>query len=276
MRELFAQTGRATIYGITGAPGTGKSTLASAMTRELRARGQRVAVIAVDPSSPYSGGAILGDRIRMQSHHSDEGVFIRSMAARGWMGGLAPATLDMALLLDAAGFEAVLVETVGVGQDEVDVARLADATLVVLTPGMGDDVQAIKAGILEIADVFVINKADQPGAEKLEREIRANLSLGEREDGWTPPVVLTVASEGQGIADALDAAGRYVARGRGGGGARKVWADRLREMLRERVLENFPAAEIERAAEEVAARRTDPYAVVEGWLGGMKIGRAED
>ncbi len=266
MRELFPQTGRAKIYGITGAPGAGKSTLVSVMTGELRARGLRVGIIAVDPSSPYTGGAILGDRIRMQSHHTDEQVFIRSMAARGAMGGLAPATLDMALLMDAAGMDAVLVETVGGGQDEVDVARLADVTLVVLTPGMGDDVQAIKAGILEIADVFVINKADQPGAEKLERELHASLTLGVRDDGWEPPVVKTVASEGKGIAEVLEAADRYLARGAGAGRTERHWRERLREMYRERLIEALPAEELNRAASEVAARRADPYSIVDTWV----------
>src|SRR5580658_3618103 len=194
--ELFPRTGRAMVLGVTGAPGAGKSTLCDQMVRTLRDEGKSVGVIAVDPSSPYTGGAILGDRIRMQRHHADEGVFIRSMATRGWLGGLARAATEMTLLLDAAGFDVVMVETVGVGQDEVDVARLADVTVVVLVPGMGDDVQAIKAGIMEIADVFVINKADQPGADRLEREIKANQSLSIRKDGWTPPIVWTVANQG--------------------------------------------------------------------------------
>jgi LAO/AO transport system kinase len=266
MRELFPLTGRARIYGVTGAPGAGKSTLVNAMTDELRAKRLRVGIIAVDPSSPYTGGAILGDRIRMQSHYADEQVFIRSMAARGAMGGLAPATLDMALLMDAAGMDAVIVETVGVGQDEVDIARLADVTLVVLTPGMGDDVQAIKAGILEIADVFVINKADQAGAEKLERELRSSLTLGARADGWEPPVVKTIASEGKGISELFEAAEGYLARGASAERTQRHWRERLREMYRERLLEALPSEELERAAREVAARRTDPYGIVEAWI----------
>src|SRR5580693_6474423 len=173
LRELFPRTGRAMILGVTGAPGAGKSTLCDQMVRTLRDEGKTIGVIAVDPTSPYTGGAILGDRIRMQRHHADPGVFIRSMATRGWLGGLASATTEMTMLLDAAGFDVVIVETVGVGQDEVEIARLADVTLVVMVPGMGDDVQAIKAGIMEIADVFVINKADQPGADKLETELKA-------------------------------------------------------------------------------------------------------
>src|SRR5580698_6322128 len=202
LRELFPRTGRAMILGVTGAPGAGKSTLCDQIVRTLRDEGKTVGVIAVDPSSPYTGGAILGDRIRMQRHHADPGVFIRSMATRGWLGGLARATTEVTMLLDAAGFDVILVETVGVGQDEVEIARLADVTMVVLTPGMGDDVQAIKAGIMEIADVFVINKADLPGAEKLERELKASLTLAHRPDGWIPTIVSAVASEGKGIAEA--------------------------------------------------------------------------
>ncbi len=274
MRELFPNTGRAVVYGITGAPGAGKSTLVNAMARLLRGRGKRVGIIAVDPSSPFSGGAILGDRIRMQSHHGDEGVFIRSMATRGWMGGLARATAEMALLMDASGREAVLIETVGVGQDEVEIARLADVTIVVMAPGMGDDVQAMKAGVMEIADVFAINKADLEGAEKLEREIGASLSLAMREDGWLPPVVKTVASQGQGVEEVLEAAARYGERRQGRERAERVWAERLRAMLGERVLEGFPAEEFRRAAAEVAARSTDPYTVVEGWMKEMGRGRA--
>src|ERR1700733_6994097 len=164
LKELFPHTGRALVLGITGAPGAGKSTLCDRFASELRSQNKTVAILSVDPSSPYSGGALLGDRIRMQRHHDDPGVFIRSMATRGWLGGLARATTEIAMLLDAGGFDVVIVETVGVGQDEVEIARLADVTMVVLTPGMGDDVQTIKAGIMEIADVFVINKADLPGA----------------------------------------------------------------------------------------------------------------
>jgi LAO/AO transport system kinase len=206
LKELLPKTGRALVLGVTGAPGSGKSTLCGGLARELRVQGKTVALVAVDPTSPYTGGALLGDRIRIQQQHDDPQIFIRSMATRGSLGGLARATREMTLLFDAAGFDVVIVETVGVGQDEVEIARLAGVTLVVLTPGTGDDVQAIKAGIMEIADVFVINKADLPGAEKLERELTASLALAHGRDGWNPVIVRTVASEGQGIGELLRAA----------------------------------------------------------------------
>jgi len=266
LRRLFPHTGRAITLGITGSPGAGKSTLTNQLVRTLRNEGKSVAVIAVDPSSPYSGGAILGDRIRMQDHHGDPGVFIRSMATRGAMGGLAAATADMALLFDAAGRDYVLLETVGVGQDEVDVARLADVTAVVLVPGMGDDVQAIKAGIMEIGDVLIINKADQAGADKLQREIEAALSLGHGRDGWEPPVVRTVANEGQGVGDALAAMRRFIKEGRHRHKARAQWSYRLREMFRARLLEALPSAEVESAAAAVATRDKDPYTIVHEWI----------
>ncbi len=266
MKELFPHTGRAAVIGITGAPGAGKSTLVDAMARLLRERGLRVAIVAVDPSSPFTGGAILGDRIRMIAHHADPGVFIRSMATRGWLGGLAGATTDIALLLDAAGFDYVLVETVGVGQDEVEIARLAAVTLVVLVPGMGDGVQAIKAGIMEIADVFVVNKSDQPGADRLEREIRANLSLAMRPDAWMPPVIHTVASEGKGIAEALSAAEAYLKYSPAPDRAVHLWTLRLREMLRQRLSERIPESQLAAAAQLVATHRQDPYSIIDSWL----------
>ena len=266
LQDLFAHTGRAVTLGITGAPGAGKSTLVDGIIRQLRKEGRTVGVIAVDPSSPFSGGAILGDRIRMQEHFADDGVFIRSMATRGTMGGLAPATMEMAMLLDAAGRDVVLIETVGVGQDEVEVARLADVTMVVMVPGMGDDVQAIKAGIMEIADVFVINKADQPGAEKLEREILAMLSLAHRNDNWVPPVVHAVAKEGKGIAEALEAARSYLQFNGRRGSARERWNPRLKQMLRERLLDRFEEREFEQAAAQVADRARDPYSIIDEWL----------
>jgi LAO/AO transport system kinase len=266
LRELFPRTGRAMILGVTGAPGAGKSTLCDQITEKLRAEGKTVGVIAVDPTSPYTGGAILGDRIRMQRHHADPGVFIRSMATRGWLGGLASATTEMTMLLDAAGFDVVIVETVGVGQDEVEIARLADVTLVVMVPGMGDDVQAIKAGIIEIADVFVINKADQPGVEKLERELNSYLGLAHRPDGWTPKIIRTVASDGQGIVELLEAAREYHARGSSRSRAAEIWAARLREMLRERLMDRLPAEEFAEGGREVAAHRRDPYSILHDWL----------
>jgi LAO/AO transport system kinase len=259
LAELFQRTGQATLVGITGAPGAGKSTLVDGLARALRAEGRTVGVIAVDPTSPFSGGAILGDRVRMQEHHGDPGVFIRSMATRGALGGLAAATTDVALLLDAAGREVILIETVGVGQDEVDVARLADVTVLVLVPGMGDDVQSMKAGIMEIADVLVINKADRADTDAFERELRAAAGLGERQ----PPILRTVATEGKGIGEVL-AAVRGVRQQ--AGRREELWAARLREMLRERLLERLPEAEIEAAAREVAARRRDPYSIVKEWL----------
>jgi LAO/AO transport system kinase len=205
LRALKARAGHAIVAGITGPPGAGKSTLVDALARGIRREGKTVGILAVDPTSRVSGGAILGDRIRMQAHHRDPGVFIRSLATRGASGGLARATADLALLFDAAGKDYVLVETVGVGQDEVAVASVAGVTVLVLVPGMGDDVQAIKAGIMEIADIFVINKADHPGVDRVEHEIQGVLSLGQRADSWTPPIVRTVATEEKGIAELLEA-----------------------------------------------------------------------
>jgi LAO/AO transport system kinase len=270
LKELFPHTGRASVVGITGSPGAGKSTLTNYLVHELRREGKAVGVLAVDPTSPYTGGAILGDRIRMLEHHADPGVFIRSMATRGHLGGLAAATTDMALLLDAAGKQFVIVETVGVGQDEVEIAKLADVTVVVLVPGMGDDVQAIKAGIMEIADVFVINKADQAGADRLEREILALQSLSTRPDKWVP-IVRTVATEGQGVVETLAAIRSFL--GRAGAKDRAVanWSQRLREMLRERLLEQFANIDFQAAAEQVATRRSDPYTIVDDWTKNNRI-----
>ncbi|MGH9648727.1 MAG: methylmalonyl Co-A mutase-associated GTPase MeaB [Bryobacteraceae bacterium] len=267
LRELFPYTGRALILGVTGPPGAGKSTLCDQCARLIRADGKTVGILAVDPSSPFSGGAVLGDRIRMQQHHADPGVFIRSMATRGWLGGLARATTEMTMLLDAAGRDVVLVETVGVGQDEVEIARLAHVTLVVLTPGAGDDVQTLKAGIMEIAQVFVINKSDLPGAEKLRREIHAAMGLAHSlEHDPEVEIVNTVALEGKGVADVLAAARRAEPRGRDPERSAEIWAARLREMLRDRLLDRFSADDFIAAGREVAAHQRDPYSILHDWL----------
>ena len=275
LKALFQHSGRARIIGLTGAPGAGKSTLVDQLARHYRRENQTVGIIAVDPTSPYSGGAILGDRIRMQEHFSDPGIYIRSMATRGALGGLARATADVATVLDASGRELILIETVGVGQDEVDVVRLADITVVILVPGMGDDVQSIKAGIMEIADIFVINKSDYEGADRVEREIRALQSLAERSDRWTPPIVKTVASEGQGIAELAGAIRSYE------GYLEKEnlvlehqirsWEDRLVSMLRDALLEkarrHMANGETARYAAEVVEHKRDPYTLVEEIVG---------
>jgi LAO/AO transport system kinase len=266
LKTLFPHTGNATTFGITGPPGAGKSTLVDQMVRALRREGRRVGILAVDPTSPFTGGAILGDRIRMQSHHADPDVFIRSMATRGQLGGLAPATADLSLLLDAAGYETILIETVGVGQDEVDIVRLADVTAVVLMPGMGDDIQAIKAGMMEIGDVYLLNKADQPGIDNLEHELKSLLSLAARQDGWSPPIVRCVAAEGTGVDAAIQAMRSFHASRLGRRRLVQNWSIRLRAMYRERVSVRLNADEVERAAERVAARETDPFTIVNDWL----------
>src|SRR5713101_7048674 len=209
LADFYASTGNARIVGITGPPGAGKSTLVSGMAKHYRRQHKRIGIVAVDPTSPFSGGAILGDRIRMAELYTDRGVFIRSMATRGFMGGLAKATNDVVDLLDAAGFDMVLVETVGVGQDEVEVIRTVQTNVVVLVPGMGDDIQAIKAGIMEIGDIFVVNKADRPGADKTVTEVTMMMSLVEEHAEWLSPIVKTVATRGEGIEELDDAIQRH-------------------------------------------------------------------
>jgi LAO/AO transport system kinase len=268
LAALFPETGRAMSVGITGTPGAGKSTLVDRLAKALRQEGQSIGIIAVDPSSPYSHGAILGDRIRMQDHHNDAAVFIRSMATRGRLGGIARGTLELALLLDAAGRDVVLIETVGVGQDEVEIARLADVTLLVLVPGMGDDVQAIKAGIMEIADVFAINKADLPGADRLEQEIRAMQSFADTsERKEAAPVRRVVASEGKGVSELLNVIRSVFLKRRQQNSRIQTWNFRLREMLRESLLASVPEYEIQRHADLVAGKLEDPYTALHELLG---------
>jgi GTPase len=272
LKALFPYSGNAVLLGLTGSPGAGKSTLVDQIAREYRKQGKTIGIVAVDPTSPFSGGSILGDRIRMQSHYADPGIYIRSMATRGSLGGLASTTADVATVLDASGRDLVMIETVGVGQDEVDIVSLADVTVVVLVPGMGDDVQTIKAGIMEIADVFVINKSDREGAERVEREIRAMQSLAMRKDNWTPPIVKTVASDGTGIPDALQAIESYrehlsqsdLGRRRRIENWRKRIAEMLRDALFARVISGYLGnGEADRIATEVAEHKCDPYSLVE-------------
>jgi len=263
---LHPHSGRAYVVGVTGVPGGGKSTLVDQLIATVRAAGQRVAVLAVDPTSPFSGGAVLGDRVRMNRHAGDSGVFVRSMATRGHLGGLARTTGDAVLVLDAAGFDVVLIETVGVGQDEVEVAQTADATVVVLVPGTGDDVQAMKAGIMEIADVFVANKADREGIDRLVQSIEAALSLQPAAEGaWTPPVLKTEATTGAGVAQLWDTLGRFRDRSEALRAERRHARSLTRvralagELLFARLEQALPAGAFEQAAADVAARRRDPY-----------------
>jgi LAO/AO transport system kinase len=267
---IFARTGRAFLVGITGVPGGGKSTLVDQLVATIRGAGLTVAVLAVDPSSPFSGGAVLGDRVRMGRHAADRGVFVRSMATRGHLGGLARATGDAALVLDAAGFDVVLIETVGVGQDEVDVAQTADATVVVLVPGTGDDVQAIKAGIMEIADVFVANKADREGIDRLVQSVESALSLQPPPPGaWVPPIIRTEATTGRGVEDLWAALGRFRERGESARAERRRahYRERIRELTGELLLARLqralPDGAFDEAAADAADRRVDPYAAAE-------------
>ena len=276
MKQIFPRTGRALIVGITGAPGAGKSSLVDKLAAFYRKSGDRVGIIAVDPSSPFSGGAILGDRIRMQTLTLDKDVFIRSMATRGNLGGLARASVEAVAILDAAGYDKIIVETVGVGQDEIEIAKTADVCVVVLVPGMGDDVQTMKAGIMEIADVLVINKADRDGVLRTEKELQALLTLAPREDEWQPPIVKTVAIENKGLDDLAGAieTSRQFQRNAPTAESRKrsIARWRILELLRERLLtealtRNDAAAKLELMAAEVASKNRDPYSAVEELLG---------
>jgi len=278
MKQIYQTARGGLVIGITGAPGAGKSSLVDKLAMFYRKAGERIGIVAVDPSSPFSGGAILGDRIRMQTLGLDEGVFIRSMATRGNLGGLARATVDAVAILDAAGYSKIIVETVGVGQDEVEIVKAADVSVVVLVPGMGDDIQAIKAGIMEIGDVFVINKADRDGVYATEKELESLLSLASRDDQWDPPIVKTIATENSGITDLANAITRFTETQRDGktsGTRRRAIARwRIVELLRERLLaeaigSQTSSAALERLADEVATRRRDPYSAVDELIQGL-------
>jgi LAO/AO transport system kinase len=280
MKEIYQLSRGALVIGITGAPGAGKSSLVDKLAMFYRQRGERVGIVAVDPSSPFSGGAILGDRIRMQALGLDDGVFIRSMATRGNLGGLARATVDAVAILDAAGYAKIIVETVGVGQDEVEVVKAADVSVVVLVPGMGDDIQAIKAGIMEIGDIFVINKSDKEGVYATEKELESLLSLASRGDGWEPPIVKTVATENHGLADlanAIDAFSEAQLGARVSSERRKAIARwRIVELLRENLLARVLASDssvamLDRLADEVATRQRDPYSAVDELLENFEL-----
>ena len=271
VRRVFARTGRAYLVGVTGSPGAGKSTLVDRLIAELRRSGKTVGVVAVDPTSPFTGGAILGDRVRMQSHVADAGVFIRSMATRGNLGGLARSTSDAALVLDAAGKDVVLIETVGVGQDEVDIVRTADISIVTLVPGAGDEVQALKAGIMEIADIFVVNKADREGADRTVASVEALLSLDSYADGrWRPPIVKTEANTGKGVPELVAAIERFRAHTAASmGQRRRARAEfRVQELLAHRFVQHvhdqvLEAGEFQALLDRIASRETDPYTAVD-------------
>jgi LAO/AO transport system kinase len=274
IRALFRHSGRAYLVGVTGPPGAGKSTLVDRLTSTIRRDGATVGIVAVDPTSPFTGGAVLGDRLRMQAHASDEGVFIRSMATRGHLGGLSRATGDAAIILDAAGRQIVLIETVGVGQDEVDIVRTADISIVTLVPGAGDDVQALKAGIMEIADIFVVNKADREDADRLVSAIEAVLSLHVYgPDDWRPPIVQTVATTGAGV-DALWAAvGEFRGHAQRTGVTRRRTRSeyRLRELVSQRFVEHLERhvltpGEWARTVDALAERTLDPYTAADGFI----------
>ncbi len=280
LKQLFPHTGQAYLTGVTGAPGTGKSTLVDRLAAVHRKRHEPVGVVAVDPTSPYSGGAILGDRIRMQGHASDSGIFIRSMATRGFLGGLARSTAEVALLLDAGGKRQILIETVGVGQDEIDIVRLADCVLVVLVPGLGDDIQNMKAGLMEIGDIFVLNKADREGADRLQEQLHAMLSLVMPRDGWHPPVIRTIATENRGIDELAATVDKFRKHFESSGQRERKhidhWQNRLIEMLESRLLDKVLGgkggeARLRELAIAVAERRKDPFSAVTELLKGAHL-----
>jgi LAO/AO transport system kinase len=281
LRQLFPHTGHAYRVGITGAPGTGKSTLVDRLASHYRGEKKTVGIIAVDPSSPFTGGAILGDRVRMQGHATDSGIFIRSMATRGFLGGLAQATRDTALLLDAAGKQMILIETVGVGQGEIEIVRLADCTIVVLMPGMGDDVQSLKAGLMEIGDIFVLNKCDREGADRYEQQLRGILQLVPEREGWKPPVVRTVATENKGVDELARQIGLFKAHFEQTHDrkAREVshWKEWILQLLEARLMERVVGdqlgeRELDRIALQVAERKMDPYGAVNQILARAGLG----
>ncbi len=274
LRKLFPRTGQAFVIGVTGSPGSGKSTLVDQLAHHYKDSETKVGIVLVDPTSPFSGGAILGDRIRMQSLFTDPRVFIRSMATRGKMGGLSTAVDEALMVLDAAGYGTLIVETVGVGQDEVDIVKTAHMTLVVLVPGMGDDIQTMKAGIMEIGDIFVINKADRDGIKRTERELEALLSLSSREDGWVPPIVKTVATQGEGILELVEGIEKYrdllsepqSKKRREVPWFRERLVEKLRDHLTRDLLERIPEEELDRYAEKMMTRELDPYTIMDRLL----------
>jgi LAO/AO transport system kinase len=271
MKAVFPRTGNALIIGITGSPGAGKSSLVDKLALYYKNKGEKIGIIAVDPSSPFSGGAILGDRIRMATLGLDKNVFIRSMATRGNLGGLSRTTVDAVAILDAAGYDKVIVETVGVGQDEVEIVKTADVSVVVLVPGMGDDIQAIKAGIMEIGDVFVINKADREGVLRTEKELEALLSLAHRPDFWNPPIIKTIATESKGIEDlskAIESYNVFQKQDENLERRKAIARWRLLELLREKLLadilsKNGTSEKLNELALEIAEKRNNPYSAVE-------------
>jgi len=280
LRRIYPHTGNSRIIGITGSPGSGKSSLVDRLAALYRQRNKTLAIVAVDPSSPFTGGAVLGDRIRMGALATDPGIFIRSMATRGHLGGLANATADVVSVLDAASRDPILVETVGVGQDEIDIVKLADVSVVVLVPGMGDDIQALKAGIMEIGDIFVINKCDRPGVENMERAVMSLLSLAHRPDGWTPPIIKTIATEGRGIEELVEAIQQSSEHAqtsslrteRRRDAARQRLMNLLREQLVHKAVETvFPGDAIENLIDRIIRRETDPYSIADAIVRGARF-----